>query len=48
MELEGGKCELGKKHVQKQAEELLVKCHVRESMSLCDVLVLLVPKKDDT
>jgi hypothetical protein len=36
------------KELQKQVSELLEKWYVRESMSLCAVLVLLVPKKDGT
>jgi len=34
------------KELQRQVEELLAKEHVRESLSLCAVLVLLVSKKD--
>ena len=32
--------------IQKQVEELMAKGLVRESLSPCDVLALLVPKKD--
>ncbi|RVW19070.1 Transposon Ty3-I Gag-Pol polyprotein [Vitis vinifera] len=36
------------KELQRQVEELLTKGHVRESLSPCVVLVLLVPNKDGT
>ena len=36
------------KELQRQVEELLTKGHMRESMSLCTVLVLLVAKNDGT
>ena len=36
------------KELQRHVEELLTKGHVRESMSLCVVSVLLVPKRDGT
>ena len=36
------------RELQRQVEELMAKEHVRESMSPCVVLVLLVPKKDGT
>ena len=36
------------KEIQKQVEELLQKGWVRESLSPCAVLVILVPKKDNT
>ncbi|CAA2995130.1 uncharacterized protein LOC111398839 [Olea europaea var. sylvestris] len=34
--------------LQRQGKELMSKDYVRESMSPCAVLVLLVPKKDET
>ena len=34
--------------LQRQVEELLTKVHMRESMGLCVVSVLLMPKKDGT
>ena len=34
--------------IQKQVDEWLQKGFVRESLSLCSVLVILVPKKDGT
>jgi hypothetical protein len=36
------------KELQRQVEELMANGHVRESMSPCAVLVLLVPKEDGT
>ena len=36
------------KELQKQVQELIDQCYIRESMSPCSVLALLVLKKDDT
>ena len=36
------------KEIQRQVQELLDKGYVRESLSPCAVLVILVPKKDGT
>eukprot|EP00257_Ricinus_communis_P020733 XP_015580036.1 uncharacterized protein LOC107261953 [Ricinus communis] len=36
------------KEIQKQVQELMEKVYVRESMSPCDVPILIIPKKDGT
>ena len=36
------------KEIERQIQELLAKGHVRESLSLCAIPVILVPKQDDT
>src|SRR3954453_13158102 len=36
------------KEINNQIQDLLIKCYIRESLSPCDVSVILVPKPDDT
>jgi hypothetical protein len=36
------------KEIQRQIQSLLDKCYIRESLSPCDVPIIVVPKKDDS